>query len=312
MTFRQQSGDYAPWFQVRGFPVHSVELLMGAYLISMIATTLAIALGNGSMESLLNFDASSIFHQGELWRLATYAFWNQPTIPFLLELTVYFFFGRELERFFGRRAFIQLYLTLFFISPIIALSCITFQNVHFSGIPCGTGLFVAFATMAPAVTLFLGISAKWLAIIFVGIRILSATASHDWAQVAIEGGSALTAFLSTRYLQGRWVIDALSVFKRGRFKVIQGGLDDKMPRANRSERRRDNPNTPLKTLSAETTTLAPNEDLEDESLRDQEVIDQILEKISASGIASLSSSERSQLESARERLLKRDSTGPRR
>lgn len=307
MTFRQQSGDYAPWFHIRGFPVHSVEILMGAFLVSMIATTLAIALGHGSVEAVINYDAQAIFKNGELWRVFTYAFWNQPTIPFLLELTVYFFFGRELERFFGRKSFIHLYSTLFLAAPLFGILCTGFQNVRFSGIPCGTGLFVAFATMAPAVTLFLGISAKWLAITFVGIRVLSATASHDWAQVAIESGVAATAVMTTRYLQGRWVIDALSVFKKGRFRVIQGGLAEKSTRTPRSERHANATDTPVRTQTARSAAVETPTAPEDTTESDQEIVDRILEKISASGMTSLTSTERSLLESARERLLKRDS-----
>ena len=311
MTFRQQSGDYAPWFSLRGLPVHSVEILMGTFLISMIATTIAIALGHGSFESVVNYDAQAIFKHGELWRVFTYAFWNQPNIPFLLELTVYFFFGRELERFFGRKSFIHLYIILFLTAPFIGVLCTSFQNVRFAGIPCGTGLFVAFATMAPAVSLFLGISAKWLAITFVGIRLLSATASHDWAQMAIEGGIATTAVMTTRYLQGRWVIDALSVFKKGRFKVVQGGLSEKTARSPRKERNTGSSEKPLRTQTAGAAVLEPPADTEENPESDQEIVDRILEKISASGMTSLSLSERSLLESARERLLKRDSRKPR-
>jgi membrane associated rhomboid family serine protease len=307
MTFRQQSGDYAPWFHIRGFPVHSVEMLMGLYLVSMIATTVAIALGHGATVDVLRYDTSAVFQHGEIWRLFTYAFWNQPNIPFLLELTVYFFFGRELERFFGRTAFIYLYAILFVASPILGILCISFQNVVFSGIPCGTGLFVAFATMAPAVTLFLGISAKWLAITFVGIRILSAIASHDWAQVTVEGGGAIVAFLTTRYFQGRWVIDALSVFKRNRFQVIQGGLSEKSSRPLRAERNGDSPESSRLAQSQGTALLESNEPSQTNGETHQEVIDRILEKISASGISSISPEERLLLETARKRLLLRDS-----
>jgi hypothetical protein len=296
MTFRQQSGDYAPWFSLRGLPIHSVEILMGTFLISMIATTVAIALGHGSFESVVNYDAQAIFKHGELWRVFTYAFWNQPNIPFLLELTVYFFFGRELERFFGRKSFIHLYIILFLTAPFIGVLCTSFQNVRFAGIPCGTGLFVAFATMAPT---------------FVGIRLLSATASHDWAQMAIEGGIATTAVMTTRYLQGRWVIDALSVFKKGRFKVVQGGLSENTARSPRKERNTGSSEKPLRTQTAGAAVLEPPADTEENPESDQEIVDRILEKISASGMTSLSLSERSLLESARERLLKRDSRKPR-
>ena len=293
--------------------MHSVEVLMGVYLLSMIATTVAIALGYGAASEVLRYDSVAVFQRGELWRLFTYAFWNQPNIPFLLELTVYFFFGREIERFFGRTAFVYLYAILFAASPALGLLCIAFQNVALSGIPCGTGLFVAFATMAPAVTLFLGISAKWLAITFVGIRLLSATASHDWTQVVIEGGGACIAFLATRYFQGRWVIDALSVFKRNRFQVIQGGLKGKATRTPRSERQPELSETLLQKNAqspalGDSTLHHPSEPHPSEQETDQELVDRILEKISASGMASLSTAERSLLESARERLLMRDAS----
>lgn len=308
MTFRQQSGDYAPWFYIRGIPVHSVELLMGTYLVSMIATTIAVAFGHGPVLGMLKYEASEVFQHGELWRLFTYAFWNSPNIPFLLDLTVYFFFGRELERFFGRNSFLYLYTILFLTEPILGILAITFRSVSFSGIPCATGLFVAFATMAPAVTLFLGISAKWLAITFVGIQILSATASNDWAQVILEGGGALVAFLATRYFQGRWVVDALSVFKRNRLKVIQGGLSERVIRLPGNAKPSASPDFPRQSRQANLSRLDPTTPPQSEPATEGEIIDRILEKISASGISSISSAERSLLENARERLLSRDSS----
>ena len=281
---------------------------MGSYLISMIATTIAIALGHGATAEVLRYDAASVYRQGEVWRLITHAFWNQPNIPFLLELTVYFFFGRELERFFGRTAFIYLYSVIFASAPVLGVISLAFPAVSiFAGIPCGTGLFVAFATMAPAVTLFLGISAKWLAVIFVGIRLLSAIASNDWSQVTIEGGGALIAFLATRYFQGRWVIDALSVFRRSRFQVIQGGLNEKSQRSQRKDLRIESRGPQQRPQNPATELLEANPSVDDLDESDQEMIDRILEKISATGLASISNTERSLLESARERLLMRDS-----
>jgi hypothetical protein len=116
--------------------------------------------------------------------------------------------------------------------------------------------------------------------------------------------------MTTRYLQGRWVIDALSVFKKGRFKVVQGGLSENTARSPRKERNTGSSEKPLRTQTAGAAVLEPPEDTEENPESDQEIVDRILEKISASGMTSLSLSERSLLESARERLLKRDSRKP--
>ena len=71
----------------------------------------AIALGGGSLLAALQFDSAQVLQAGKVWQLATYAFVHSPSglIWFAIEMYMLYVFGREVERFVGRRAFIGLY-----------------------------------------------------------------------------------------------------------------------------------------------------------------------------------------------------------
>src|SRR4029453_10989657 len=95
---------------------------------------------------------------GQVWRLFTYAFVHPPTpsglLWFAVEMYMLFVFGREVERFIGRRSYVALYLTLLLL-PAVVLSLLSFWTpttfatstaLHFA-------IFVAFATIYPNVEL---------------------------------------------------------------------------------------------------------------------------------------------------------------
>ena len=80
-----------------------------------------------------------------------------------------FAFGREVERFIGRRAFLVLYALLLLIPSVFLLFWGAWQRVGLAGSSAiHFGIFIAFATIYPNVELFLRIMAKWVALIFVG------------------------------------------------------------------------------------------------------------------------------------------------
>ena len=56
------------------------------------------------------FDSAEVWSGGQVWRLMTYAFIHPPLgsalLWFAIEMYMLFVFGREVERFIGRRAYI--------------------------------------------------------------------------------------------------------------------------------------------------------------------------------------------------------------
>lgn len=273
------SDDYQPITWVGRHPVDMTTLLVALHVILTVLTCFLAAFGGAGFLSLLIFDSQQVLTLGRVWQLITYAFVHAPysssLLWFAIEMWMFFFFGRTVERFIGRRDFISLYGFLLLV-PTGVLTIAGFwtrlgeagsTTLHF-------GIFIAFAAIYPSVELLFRIQAKWIATILVGIGTLAALATHDWAEMITLWTTSATALVFLRFrgigpelvwwsnLKTRWQ-------PRPKFRVV--------PRA------------------------TSRQGVEPESVH--ESIDPILEKISKQGIKSLTPSERRLLDRARNRLL---------
>ena len=196
---------------------------------------------------------------------------------FAIEMYMLFVFGREVERFIGRRAYIALYLLLL-VAPAVLLTIrgLWQRSSFLSGSPAlHFGIFVAFATIYPRAELFLRIMTKWVVVILAAVYTFQLLAYHAWSDLMVVWTSIGAAFLFIE-MNGAgpelpwW--DALKTrfAPRPKFHVV--------PKMHSSR-------------SAETDDVYTS-------------IDPILDKISKFGIGSLTASERRQLDRERERLLK--------
>ena len=106
------SDDYQPVAWMGRYPIHVTTLLVMTHVVCMIIGCLLIAVGAGSFLGVLTFDSAQVLYGGRLWQIATYAWCIRLSalIWFAIEMYMLFAFGREVERFIGRRAFIALYL----------------------------------------------------------------------------------------------------------------------------------------------------------------------------------------------------------
>lgn len=276
------SDDYQPLTWVGRHPVHVTTLLVAVHVLLMVITCLLAAFGAAGFLSYCVYDSAQVLALGYVWQVVTYAFVHLPysgsaLVWFAVEMYMLFFFGREVERFVGRRAFIVLYATLLLV-PIFFLTVAGLwtrlgvagsANVHF-------GIFVAFAAIYPNVELLLRIQAKWIALVLAAIGTLAALANHDWATIILLWttiGTAVT-FIRLRGVGPElvWLSDLRSRFQRKpKFHVVRH-VETRRP---------------------------------DDSESVHESIDPILEKISKYGIKSLTPSERRALDQARARLLKK-------
>ena len=270
------SDDYQPVTWVGRHPVHVTTLLVAVHVFTAIV---ACFLGGAGVLGHLAFDSALVLQRGEFWQLATYAFVHSPSalLWFAVEMYMLFVFGREVERFIGRRAFIVLYLSLL-LAPTVLLSLWGLSDrVGIAGSPAlHFGIFIAFATIYPSIELLLRIQAKWVALALAAISTLQLLAYRDWSAMAVLWVSIAMAFFFIRLrgvgpelvwwsnLKSRWT-------PKPRFQVV--------PRA-----------------------AAPRRVVEPENVH--ESIDPVLEKISKQGINSLTASERRALDRARTRLLK--------
>jgi membrane associated rhomboid family serine protease len=270
------SDDYQPVTWVGRHPVHVTTLLVAVHVFSAIV---ACFLGGAGILGHFAFDSALLWQRGEFWQLVTYAFVHSPSalLWFAVEMYMLFVFGREVERFIGRRAFIVLYLFLI-LAPTALLSLWGLsERVGIAGSPAlHFGIFIAFATIYPNVDLLLRIQTKWVALALAAISTLQLLAYRDWSAMAVLWVSIAAAFFFIRLrgvgpelvwwgnLKSRWQ-------PKPKFHVL--------PRS------------------------APRRVVEPENVH--ESIDPVLEKISKQGINSLTASERRALDRARTRLLKK-------
>ncbi|MEO5753480.1 MAG: rhomboid family intramembrane serine protease [Chthoniobacterales bacterium] len=271
------SDDYQPVAWMGRYPIHVPTLLVIVHVTCMILGCFLLAFGGGSVLSALAFDSAQVLQGGRIWQVATYAFVHPPSglIWFAIEMYMLFTFGREVERFIGRTAFIVLYALLLFIPPLLLClwgmwqrtGLVGSSTIHFA-------LFIAFAAIYPNVELFLRVLAKWVALIFVAAYSLQLLAYHGWSELGVLWASLAVAYGFVQFRSSGPELIWWSEWKSRR----------------RSKR---------------TLTVVPREPArraaEPENI--YESIDPVLDKISKSGIGSLTASERRALDRARNRLL---------
>ena len=125
------SDDYRPVAWMGRYPVDVTTMLVGLHVAAAILTAILVMIGAHSFLAYLQFDSAAVW-AGQVWRLFTYAFVHSPSalLWFAIEMYMLFVFGREVERFIGRRAYIGLY-------------------HHFAGHACGVaddlGILAAFS-----------------------------------------------------------------------------------------------------------------------------------------------------------------------
>ena len=274
------SDDYRPVTWMGRYPVDVTTILVGVHVVCAIATALIVGFVHNGALNYAMFDSAQVWH-GQIWRLVTYAFIHPPSgyalLWFAIEMYMLFFFGREVERFIGRRAYILLYALLLLVPALI----LTVWGVTTRTGLAGSGalhfaVFTAFVTLYPNVQFFLRISAKWIFVILATIGTLSGLAAHDWQDLVVLWSSIALAFFFIE-LRGAgpelaWLNNAKSWLRpKPKLYIVQ------KPTARR--------------------VVEPDDVYAS--------VDPILDKISKSGIGSLTETERKILDRARNRLLKK-------
>jgi membrane associated rhomboid family serine protease len=276
------SDDYRPVAWMGRYPVDVTTMLVGVHIVCAILTALAFAVGQSGLVNYFVFDSALIWSGAQIWRLFTYAFVHSPSTLFWFAVEMYmlFVFGREVERFVGRRAYIALYVILLLTPPALLTIWGFWQHSGLSGsLAIHFGIFVAFATIYPRVELFLRIMAKWVALILAAVYTFQLLAYHAWSDLVVVWTSIGAAFLFVELNGAGPELAWWNTFKsrfasRPKYHVVP------KPR----------PRTGSGRAEAEDVHAS---------------IDLILDKISKFGIGSLTASERRQLNRERERLLKK-------
>ena len=273
------SDDYRPVAWMGRYPVDVTTILVIAHVAAMVVGCLLIAFGGSGFFAWMSFDSAAVLHGFAWHQVATYAFVHPPAglLWFAIEMYMLFVFGREVERFLGRNAFIALY-TILLLGPSLILTVWGLeQRTSLTGSAhVHLGMFVAFATIYPRVEFFFRILAKWMAIVLVAAYSLQLLAYHIWWELAALWFVVAAAFIFVEVRGAGPELIWLDNFKarfqrRPKFHVVP------KPSARR--------------------VVEPDDVYAS--------VDPILDKIAKSGMGSLTENERRQLERARNRLLKK-------
>lgn len=280
MIAPRSSDSDGPITWIGNFPVYASTALAGAHAATLVLTALAMAAGAETAIQMFMFSSVAVVRDLSVWQLATYAFVHTPPYwIFLLELYLLVVFGRELEGYLGRGGFLRLYATLL-LAPTVVFTVAEWLGWHTATHGSSAlhfGIFVAFVLVYPTAEMFFGIQAKWIALALLAINSLQCLALSDYESLAVLAVDCVAACLFIALFQGR-----ISLRLPQRRRLIPAGA------------RRTGPHRrPVR-----------GEAREDENVH--ESIDPILDKISKSGLASLTPLERERLEKARHKLIAKD------
>ena len=275
MNGYDSSEDHQPVTWFRGYPVFAAHLIVVGFVASMFVTTIFAAL---KIDHLLDWLAFSSPHvlSGEVWRILTYGLVNPPGLQFACDMVMIALFGREVERFFGRRRFFALYGGLYLLTPFLFTVIGRWWPISRAGEAGAFGLFIAFAALYPNVPTYFNILTKWLALILVGLFSLMAIAARDGVSLLSLWTTVGFAHAFVRHAQGHFSLPSFKLFQsRPKLRV----LPDPEPK------KTSGPKVEKEPAMAE--------------------IDTLLDKIARSGIGSLTSKERARLDAAGAELTKR-------
>jgi membrane associated rhomboid family serine protease len=236
----------------------------------------------GGLMSLLSLHSVAVLRHGWVWQPLTYALVHPPApamlvLWFVIEMYMLWTFGRELERFFGRRLFLQFYAGMWLLIPALHLLLGLLQPQFLSGSrSIHFAVFIAFATLYPNALFIFGIPAKWFAIILVGVQAVEYIAENAYLDLLVFGLMVASAYYFVRYQRGEVTFPKFRWPRRQpKFHVV--------PRAA----------PPVQKVKLVQQTASMDD------------IDALLDKIARTGLNSLSAAERARLERASADLKKR-------
>ena len=297
------------------WPVPLATLLVVLYGSSMVAVAVLLAAGRNDIVQALVYSSTAVAH-GQIWRLVTYPFVNPPTIWFALEMVMLYYFGRVVEAGLGSRIFALLYAGLMLLNAgLLQLA----SSVGFAGETSGVqvvnfAIFAAFVTMHPRAPFFFGFAARWMLVALLALSSLQLLADHQWwamIQFVVVSASSIL------FMKWRGYREAL-------FTLPISPLSNLVPRAmpepaaitaSRNERQDHRFTASTLVTSFASPNAAPKKEQAQQAKIASEptsqasmmvTIDQLLDKISQTGMTSLTDQEKAKLEEARMALLKRD------
>ncbi len=275
--------EQQPVTWIRGHAVYAAHFVVLVFIASMLITTgFLFAKAHGFL-NLLAFDSTAVL-RGEVWRIFTSGLVNPPSIWFAIDMLMIVWFGRELEKIFGRKKFLGFYGALYLLKPVLFTVIGLWSHEEFAGQSGGFALFIAFATLYPGAMLMFNLLAKWVALILVALYTLIHLSARDTNGLIALLATSGFAFAFARHQQGHFTLPSLRLPRRQpKLTVLPGGRDHAHTRSASSASSSGKTHTSSPRPARDTTTAE---------------MDALLDKIARSGMASLTPDERARLDAA--------------
>lgn len=278
LSFPSRRDRDDPWFRIGTLDVTTtafVSIVVGISMFVWAADRTALL-----SLALLPDEVRS----GQVWRVLTWPVYNEPTIWTVIGIAIFWMFGHQLERQVGRVRFAWFLGVLVvgagLVGTLLDLPQGGFRSVQFA-------VLLVYIAEYPFVRFFFNIPGWVLGVVFVGLEVLQLLGLRDG-----KGLAFLVVMLT---------IAALSARTFGMLAEYAW-----LPRLGRSRSSRARPVRGRRTRSAAPVVSGPWSSAADSAAAaEQAELDGLLDKISASGIDSLSKAEKQRLNELSKRLRDR-------
>jgi membrane associated rhomboid family serine protease len=291
------------WFRLGNIDVTTTVLVVLVSLGSMVLYALTPELVmNGAF-------SSELVRDGEAWRLFTWPLVNPPSIWGLIDLVVFWYFGHLVEEQIGRKPFAWL-LTAMTVIPAVFVTLLNTSNDLTNGRWSAYSFSVALFSLAlisifgidnPNAKFLFGIPAWVIAAAFVFIQVLQLVSVRAWAQLIL---TLLVIVVGCFGARQRGMLDVLSFIPRikqlsGPAPSPYGEIGSARPKPKGAKRFRRS-----KGGAATNNPVVPGPwgPPGGPTPLEQAELDVLLDRISASGIDSLTPYEKDRLNALSKRM----------
>lgn len=271
-SFFQPRSEADSWFQIGRL---SVTTTVFATLLVVAGTVVGAFAG---LISTTHFAVPLVIQNGELWRLFTWPFVEMVSIWTIITFLIFWYFGTFLEQTLGKQRmawFLVVVWAVTTLAHVVAGILLPAQTVLYGLRMFQLVILLLFIAEAPRRRFFFGIPAWVLGTVILALQLLSMVSFRDWGGLL---GLLLTLL-------------GVAVFARrlgllSEYDWLPGSPTRKQPKQARARSR---------------TTRPARGGTSKRHMSDEERMDELLGKISAGGLHSLTQKERAELEKLRQR-----------
>lgn len=298
------------WFRIGQVDVTTSTLVVGLCAISLILTTV----NSGVFYEPFVLDGFAV-RRGELWRLITWPIASYPDIWLVISGAIFFMLGNQLEMDLGRKRMAW----LLALQTVVPAAVGTLYAVADAGVNGGvaassvqyltTALLIIFVLRYPQARTFFNLPLWGLLAVFEGITAMQLIAARAWPFLVFFLSTLAVAALIAR------AFDLTEFTQIPKIPLPQFITGDPYAKANRARARANKkqqtrnpgghkPSNPFsRNAPADVIPIRPEPRPEARLSREaQAEMDRLLDKISATGMDSLSAAERAQLDALSRQL----------